>query len=678
MTPRVGKRLLSWQHIAPPAVAIMVLLLPLTAAMAADDQPQSPLSFDSTDAIDLTGEAPKALLTNATGVDLEVTLQVSIEGVPKDLVTTTPLDGPILAGTTTAIRISVSDTNALDKKSYKGSLAAIVSPSDAVGAAGFAAQQPLILDLSATLPKAGLPGVEKWSVIFYRDILRNRALPGRDLPLTNPPPAGATAPVPLGVLAMDSGESARITGHYTEGQSRLRLKVQGGRRPGTYTGKIDLTPEDDKTGVVDLTLRRTDGPLKPILTLTFGLICGLGVRRLGGVIYKARQLDDEIVSLSASVSEKQDDFRNEAAFRPWGIYDLGPASEKVAKEARAKVVGLRHRISLSIDEKGDDFATAKKSIKLLRDAVDSWGSEQATKLEALHAAMEGVETDSSGSPPGSPRTYPAFVDAARKDLTGKTFDKIDEPVKLFERVDAAKKLADSWSDFTDLLETFKGWAVRIADTDNASTPISSAEQRKLDRAVRLISQAEWNLWEAKDAADLKDRGSAEQLHKAEQLLAGLNYRLAVEDGSAAIDVSQPFESIGYYSILGPSLALPRSPAILQWLFPRLPFPSWPSSLGSGVPSGGTTAQRVSRTRVPRALWAFILVLVAGAGAIYTAYIALVAGKAFGLFTDYLAAFMWGLASGAVLDALSTTINQVTSPALGPDDVKEASPKAAVA
>ena len=58
-------------------------------------------------------------------------------------------------------------------------------------------------------------------------------------------------------------------------------------------------------------------------------------------------------------------------------------------------------------------------------------------------------------------------------------------------------------------------------------------------------------------------------------------------------------------------------------------------------------------------------LAAAAASIYVAFNELVAGKAFGLPSDYVAAFMWGLGTGAVLDALATTINQVGAPALPP-------------
>jgi len=157
-------------------------------------------------------------------------------------------------------------------------------------------------------------------------------------------------------------------------------------------------------------------------------------------------------------------------------------------------------------------------------------------------------------------------------------------------------------------------------------------------------------------ADMKERGAADQLRLAEQLLAGLNHRLEPTARAGATEVYELFIKVA------PGLFRPGG---------RLPARGSADLLSELVAGVTTTVGGLRQLRARRVLWGWVIVLVAGAIAVYTEYMLLVAGKAFGLPGDYLAAFMWGLGGGAVLDAVSAAINQVTSPVLSSGEAKPA-------
>jgi hypothetical protein len=434
----------------------------------------------------------------------------------------------------------------------------------------------------------------------------------------------------VGALSGEDGRVAEVTlddgkvEAATPGLATTTLKIQDLDRAGTYSGTIDLTPDDDK-GAVELSVDVRDSILWAIAFLAIGIFVALRGRRWKGM-RAGYTIEGRRTAADVGFNEAWTAFQAAAAEKPWKDYDARGPYHVASKKVRAAVADLANASFEELDEDARKLVEAQ--IETLEQAVESV-AKLSVAFESLEEALHGLAIGRPDWLPG-PAT-PAFATAARNLLTGTDHEGKPRELSLaaidtlLDDVAKASVLAERWP----LLHAEAVRAARRVGRGSVAADESDdvvlAARRKLIGAWLLLA-------EAPDVETVEERNLLAHFGEAIAAAAELSRPARVAEGppdalaGVTDDVDEKAEAEERGVLLGGLHDLPSDPQ------QRL------AEIGRRVRVGDT-----------------VVVVGAAALALYSGLEALYIDKTFGTFEDYLAAALWGLVTAGALDALGQAL-----------------------
>jgi hypothetical protein len=635
------------RHIAIALIAIALTALCLTpaAATAADDEVPRGLRFDETavTTADKLKAGVSVTVLNDTAKPLLARLRLSDLGLKSratpagDVSTAATVLFPaqavdVPAAGESTVRLRAPDLDVADG-TYKGRLSVFDERTDSV------ARIPFTLQVSESEASA-TPAVE--------------SLNGHATLLFDPSGAETTVELPLdirkgkpaiekgapaGVLSGDDGGFAEVS--FADGEVRsvnsavaeTDLKVDGFEGPGTYKGKLNLTP-DAAGGEVSVTVEAEHWWLWPAIALLVGIILALWARRLKALRPGLVLLADQ-TKVDQAYEQARRAFQTAAKNKPWAGYDTKKAFEQESRDVRDAFEAL-------VDESFDEIDEDRKVRLLAR--VDRLESHAVT-LTALASALAALEESLGRVAELAPidgvagaAVPPAFASTAHALLEGGEVNSLDELDTLSARVHETIEAAD-------------GWPLLHAEARRAAGRISAAEARVSaggDEAA-FVTQARRKLvgfWLL-----LSETPQPAQITQG-PLVDGFREATLMAAEATALRAAQaaPPKPLG-------RVARDQAAADARELL-RLP---WFGGV-SGLPAASRARLREIRRRLRVA--DRVQILFAGAVALYTGLVALYWGKTFGTPQDYVSALLWGSVTAGALDALVEAIRTRVAGATG--------------
>jgi hypothetical protein len=470
------------------------------------------------------------------------------------------------------------------------------------------------------------PRVAKWSVTSYRGAgLYNNVLPVKG---ASECPKVAE-PVEVGGVSTPAGGGARVSATCTAsgvyaGALGVRLTFDGVRhQTGDYTGTIDLLPDDEKKGTVELTVRRTDVIWFPLLAL----LAGTGVAvAVGAWVGRGNTISEDIEDawrLLVAADRAERAFAEKSATKTWRYYSFQPA---LRETVLATIDGLR-TLGRRWSKLATDDPERKRLVSQLDDPLklvmlwpaladvlaELWSSEAAVRAAAEQYA-----------PPRDPR-YPKFLEWAHALLLGRSGLTVADGLKLATQIDDARTLADWWPD----------WVAKIVELSTASNLIEAAmnvEPSHPDRVTLidirgLLSRVTEELWSAENSDELVAWRSVDTLDLARAKVDSLRHYVTNQE---AADAGQAFGKVGE-------------------LLTRFVRPSWVRRVLSTFARPAEEAKEEASKRTSRNL---VVLLILMAVTVWAGLVANYFDKPFGTPRHYMTIFVWGFGVQAILEGLA--------------------------
>ena len=298
---------------------------------------------------------------------------------------------------------------------YKGRLAVYDTQTDSV------ARIPFVLDARASPEAAAKPAVDKLQDTATRDWPASTV----DETVTVPLDASAGAPalhagMTVGFLSGPDGHVAPVTvadnpSKVSRGVAKVKLKVSDLDRAGTFTGTVDLAPNDEKVGNLELSVGVRDAIWWPAIALLLGIIPALWRLHWTGAARPGFAVERRRAAAERAFNAAKRRFDRDAQNKPWASYNVDEAFTKANRNAEGIVERLA---SKSFDELDADLVKdADEAIAGLDAASISLRSlnEALPKLEAGLKTIEGLARIQGL--PGPPQ--PAFAMSAREPANGR-------------------------------------------------------------------------------------------------------------------------------------------------------------------------------------------------------------------------------------------------------------------
>lgn len=508
-------RRLSW--LAVGLLAVCLLAPPAMAQLP-------PLAFEGTGALSVKPDGTAtATLANNTALSYRLAFTV-VDDAGKET-TAVQIEAPppaVAPGSVVAVVLKAT----IGAAPAKGFLVAVGS---GPGIAPATARRQFAVAAATTALE---PRVAKWSVTSYRG-----AGPYNDVL----PVKGATEcpndaePVEVGGVSTAAGGGAKVIATCTTsgvyaGSLGMRLTFDGVRhQTGDYTGTIDLLPDDDKKGTVELTVRRTDVIWFPLLALVAGTALAVGV---GAWVGRGNTISEDIEDawrLLAAAEKAERDFAQKSGKKTWRFYSFQP---HLRETVLATIDGLR-----TLGRRWSKLATDDPEHKRLvgqfddpRKLVALW-PDLADVLAELSSSLEDVRAAAKKYVPARDPQYPKFLDSARALLLGRSGLTVAEGLGMAKKIDDAKTLAESWpGSVAEVIELSKA-CDRI---ESAMKVDSDHPDRTLLAEIRnLLSRVTEELWAAEDSDQLATWKSAETLDLARAKVDSLRHYLPTRQTTAA-------------------------------------------------------------------------------------------------------------------------------------------------
>jgi len=409
----------------------------------------------------------------------------------------------------------------------------------------------------------------------------------------------------------------------SSGVADVSMRVSGLDRAGAYAGTIDLAPNDEKIGALELSVSVRDAIWWPALALLLGIILALWRLHWTGAARPGFALERRRAAAAKAFNAAKRRFDHDAKTKPWAGYNAWDAFKEANDDAEAIVRELAGRSFDELDpdvESDADDAIAR--LEVASAALRSLG-KALPDLEAAVKKIDGL--DRITALPG-PR-QPAFAMSAGELLQGRKLDDLEALTETCSAVTVAAALANRWP----LLYSDTALAVtRVAPREDSTpdeTLAVAAAKRKLVGAWLVIN-------DAPDAGTVAERKLVDHLIAAHMAAAEVAPADAIPAGARAATLGAvPLEIKALLPTFGGLLGeLPADPARRIRAIDRL------------VRRGD-----------------LLVVVLAGLLALYSGLQALYFGKAFGTAEDYLAAFLWGLTAAGALDILGQALRTRLSP-----------------
>jgi hypothetical protein len=570
-------------------------------------------------------------LRNNTMANFDIALHVEPgDGATKPpLATVDPSSVALRAGSSAVITVSLAvptgtgagKANAVFHEAVSGFIVAVGGPTGAAAVV----RQPFSI-----APQMAKPLTATWWVTSYRWKPFGQKLHNHVLPLENDPSCEQLElPETLGGLAAKEGGAARVrgtctTGEVVAGRTGVALSFPGlHHTTGDYTGKLDLAPTNEKEGEVELTVRRTDFILLPLILLLVGIFGAVLLARWSNRLSPLSEREEETWRLLARQEEAQVVFADRSRNKTWHGYDLQPSLGQKLSEVRTALAGLGRRFG-QLDEQAPEYEAITNTLTDLDGIITAW-PEFASRLGELEEALEEVQEEAPEyRPPGASGPIPAFVASAERLLMGSPLP-IEEARAYMEKTEKTARMAESWLAHVRAIEQLKDAAMTV-EAAMTDLPPDHPDWSSLREATRKLSEAAEELFSAEDADKLEQWGTVNDIDIARSRLNGLAWHMKRERRPAALG-SAPDAAVQEDVSGASGLAKALSPE---------------------GQSADAIARQIAGTRRRRNLLAL---LVLATITVFTGLTLLYFDRPFGTLRDYVAIMAWGFGAQAALEAL---------------------------
>lgn len=606
-------------------VVILLALVMLAPAMA--EEP--PIKFEGDDTIAIEPGTKQALtILNNTGMSLTIqTRALDESGNETTALTVGDPSARIAPGGVATVTVTAAATS----RDTKGFLVALATRGPLAASPAAVARRRFVITPKTTRLE---PLVSKWNMTSYRWKPGNRDFHNAVIPIkatTECPPNPSRMAV--GGVASSSGGAAMVTAQCTEtgvspGPVGVRLTFLGlGHNTGDYTGTLDLVPDDDKKGAVELSVRRTDFVLLPMLVLVAGIGLAMVAARQAGRLSALSEAEEETWLLQSEAAAAERAFRDKARGTTWSSYTLEPQLTNALAGIRAQLKELGMGFS-KLDKENPRYKALLDKLRGLRKTISAWPAF-ADRLAALDTALATVRSVAPMYRPGDvDKPVPAFTELVARLLLGKAISP-DDALDCMEKVEAMAKLSQEWPVQAKAALALDERAERI----EGALPSDYRENRAgLNAARNKIGEARREMWRAKDANEYRELAVTTDLGAAQSTLDGLSRFL------------ETFVPMGpEEAAVAPGEQLRRAPSALEGILTER----------AATPS--EIARAIAAQRRLRNVLVFLSLAVV---TLWTGLTTLYFNKPFGTARDYLTLLAWGFGAQAGLEALATAVDRV--------------------
>lgn len=446
---------------------------------------------------------------------------------------------------------------------------------------------------------------------------------------------GQAAAITVGALS-GPGDPVAVVFHGGAGSavgsseaSKLRLDLEGDLSPGTYSGEVDLAPDDKDKGDVTVTVEVSRSWALAAFLILVGIGIGVLLLRANGRSLPAARLGGRVGALStryekalASLTEGTD------ASKPWRGFRIVDLAERQAA-LRTQISEAKDKVLVKIDE------TAVTNIGVAIDGLEA----QIDLLKEVPRYAQGVENALQLQRPvqlpelgkEGERDRPKLEVEVAATIEGKGLKAAELKPRLDEMESGAKQVRD----LRKLeMELERLWLARnLLKSEGADT-------RRLDV---LLTDCRRTLWTLSGAAELMEAG--EDIEEAREALVDLRGTHAAAPRSLVDQAYVKIEEGSGFSLasVSPMPMTVVEPAPGADPVPQLPAPPLDKAAVDAA--------------LDKALWAQTWVVVVSAlVALATGLGLLYADKAWGTPWDLLAALTWGIVAQATVSTLVSNLD----------------------
>jgi hypothetical protein len=460
-------------------------------------------------------------------------------------------------------------------------------------------------------------------------------------------PKGDGVEKPIGFVQKDTGGFATVLWSRTkpsvDGRSSIaEIKIDDLPHAGKYDGEVSFNKESDKTGVMSLSVVAKDIVVWPVLVIIGGIYIAFVAKRYLGVLRCTWTLRKQEAAIGNAFQDAQKQFAEATQGTPYGAYSV---AADVAKQ-RAIIVTLLDAIEkpawVTSLAGNPDYTAATSALQTLQSQIAAWG-QLGPALSSLAETVSSVWNNVDGAltiPAATPPVEPEILKQARELLAGRVMN--------LDGIDPLRQKA------CDSLSLAKRWASINERAKNATAELASLQtrgdlthaQRDTLASVKDQLVAVWKrLWVAEAVGDLAAISSGD-LDSAEVSLDRIGSGIEERTPQRVFLLDRthlfPPHELTSFSAFAPFSDLRPLPANDDRRLALLTAAIGFGDLGSAV-------------------LAFVIALLTGLSTYYL-------GKPFGTLQDYVVLFLWGAATKAtldivtsVLDKFSIALNKSTTP-----------------
>lgn len=451
-------------------------------------------------------------------------------------------------------------------------------------------------------------------------------------------PSGDSMPIPIGFVQRDGGGRATVLWQRTDpgaGQHPSIAMIKIARLPhsGKYDGDVSFNSEDNKTGVVSLSVIARDIVIWPILVLIVGIYIAFKAKRYLGVLRITWNLRQQEAALGEQFRDAQEQFAKAAQGTSFAAYSI---AEDVA-EQREKIRKLLNAVESSPWStdvtNNSDYKQAVTAFQTLQSQLAAWGHlgpELSALADNLDSLVSNVVANLVTLPTNSSEE-PVVVTQTRGLLTG-------EKVAGADLDSLRKSMADASA-------MCRAWDAANQRAKNVTAGLAALQKRTdLNDAQREVLSAVKNqmvgvwihLWKAEDIAGVTSiSANGSDLDSAEISVARIYSVTEQPERIFGFSPDRAFTLMSLQAIAPSSFAalsdMNHLPANDNRRFDVLARSLHYGDRGSVI-------------------LAFVIALLTGLNSNYL-------GKPFGTLQDYITLFLWGAGTQATLDILASVLNK---------------------
>lgn len=516
------------------------------------------------------------------------------------------------------------------------------------GESGRVARRTVVVSEADPVSQDAVPLIDSRSVTHHRLDPTDRWIIWLPVSL----PATATLSLLPGTVGALAGEG-QMTAVTYDGDKLKKLSDSTSLLPlhihavgaGSYSGKVDLTPNDPQTGAVTLSLTVKHWWPLAALCLLLGIAFALLVQRYNGFWGARGRLLKRVGDIDTRREQARQRVKSKAQERPWKDFDINDSDlEGLQQDLRDQITNRTQGTLIQIDQKVVDDLNAK--IAELEAKVDQLAVLAAAALDVDEALRTLGEERPTGLPdsPGN-GLEPRLATAAEALLKGASLT----AEALEDRANAIQALVSP-------LRTLHAYEFVLAhyqqQLDTLEAQLPAGHEQEITALKNKLVGIRHGLWDADAGAwvdavkdDLND--AREKIGDLWSFLpSAVPLRRHTRGGPMLLEATittgfalrWPWEVGATSTLLAPPALPPRLPA------------------EAAQPAPSMTEVDAARA-IAGARWRQVAVIVVSAAvALISGLSALYVGKTWGTPWDYVSAIAWGLLTQAFILGLAGAID----------------------